>query len=222
GNTRVTIVGSGFSTTGGVQVFFGTVEATVVSVSFNQVVALSPPAPFGAEALSVPVTVKNIASGVVSNADVLYAYTPDMHVTAISPVSERTDQPLTPVTIYGTGFAAPVSVTLAGIPATVVSVSATEIVVMPGIPQGCGTSASDVVIVINITSGETAESTVTFSYVGVGMAATNLIPLQGQSGAAVEIDGTNLPTSVANTRVLFGSRVALVNSASANVVNVTA
>jgi hypothetical protein len=40
GGTRVTIVGSGFSVGGGVQVFFGALEATVVSVSFNQVVAL--------------------------------------------------------------------------------------------------------------------------------------------------------------------------------------
>ena len=41
GGTRVTIVGSGFSVGGGVQVFFGAIEATVVSVSFNQVVVLS-------------------------------------------------------------------------------------------------------------------------------------------------------------------------------------
>ena len=65
GNTRVTVIGSGFST-GGVQAFFGGVEATVVSVSYNQVLVLSPPA-FGAGSANlnqtVPVTIKNIASG---------------------------------------------------------------------------------------------------------------------------------------------------------------
>src|SRR5262245_29493320 len=76
GNTRVTVVGAGFSTTGGgVQVFFGTAEATVVSVAYNQIVVLSPPA-FGAGAgnlnQQVAVTVRNIASGIVSNASVTF------------------------------------------------------------------------------------------------------------------------------------------------------
>src|SRR5262249_20726994 len=56
GNTRVTIIGSGFSTGSGVQVFFGSTEATVVSVSYNQVVVLSPPA-FGAGAGNLNQTV---------------------------------------------------------------------------------------------------------------------------------------------------------------------
>jgi hypothetical protein len=38
GGTRVTIIGSGFSSAG-VQVFFGSAEATVVSTSFSQIVA---------------------------------------------------------------------------------------------------------------------------------------------------------------------------------------
>jgi len=42
GNTRVTIFGTGFSQP--LQVFFGTVEASVQSVAFNQIVVLSPPA----------------------------------------------------------------------------------------------------------------------------------------------------------------------------------
>lgn len=224
GGTRVTVVGSGFSTTGGVQVFFGAVEATVVSVSFNQVVVLSPPAPFAETEVVVPVTVKNIASGLVSNDDINYTYTPDMHITAIANATQSTDQPFTPVTIYGTGFQAPLSVSLAGIEATVISVSATEVVVMPGIPRGCGTGASGSVIIINITSGETASSPtgVVFTYIGVATTVTNVVPPAGLAGITVELDGTNLPTSIANTQVLFGSRVALVNSASANAITVTA
>ncbi len=218
GNTRVTIVGSGFSTTGGVQVFFGSVEATVVSVSFNQVVVLSPAAPFGSTDLSVGVTVKNIASGIVSNADVLYSYTPDMHITAISNATQRTDQPFTPVTIYGTGFQSPVSVTLAGIQATVMSVAATEIQVMPGTPQGCGTGATGPVVVINITSGETATSPsgVVFTYTGVGMTVGAVLPSVGAVPITVEIDGINLPTSVGTAQVLFGLRAGTVSSAAAD------
>jgi hypothetical protein len=225
GNTRVTVVGSGFSTTGGVQVFFGTVEATVVSVSYNQVVVLSPPAPFDplAANVSVPVTVKNIASGLVSNDSVVFSYTPDMHITAIANATQRTDVPFTPVTIYGTGFQAPVSVTLADVPAYVQSVSATEVVVMPGTPTGCGAGGSGAVVVTNITSGERAQNpNVTFTYIAVPMAVTNVVPSLGQGGTAVELDGQNLPTSVSNTRVLFGARVATVQSANGSVVTVTA
>ena len=181
GNTRVTIVGSGFSTSG-VQVFFGTVEATVVSVSFNQVVALSPPAPFGETDFAAPVTVKNINSGIVSNF-VLFTYTPDMHITAIANGVQSTDAPFTPVTIYGTGFQAPVVVTLAGIQAFVQSVSATELTVMPGIPAGCGGGGSGSVVVTSITTGETATSPagVTFTYVVVPMT----VVVAGPAGRAL-------------------------------------
>ncbi|MEO8036240.1 MAG: IPT/TIG domain-containing protein, partial [Acidobacteriota bacterium] len=228
GNTRVTIVGSGFST-GGVQVFFGLlggVEATVVSVSYNQVIALSPPAPFNTSGLGnvVPVIVKNISSGAESNADVFFTYTPDMHITAIANASQSTDAPFTPVTIYGTGFQAPVVVTLAGIQAFVQSVSATELVVLPGTPQGCGAGGAGGVVVVNITTGETAVSpgTVVFTYVSVPMTISTLVPSFGQSGNSVEIDGQNLPTSPANAQVLFGAHAAMVNSASALALTVNA
>ena len=212
GNTRVTIVGSGFSTTGGVQVFFGTVEATVVSVSYNQVVALSPPAPFGPTDtnVSVPVTVKDIASGLVSNDDVVFSYTPDMHITGLSNGSESTDAPFTPVTIYGTGFQAPLSVTLAGIPAIVQSVSATELVVMPTLPPNCG-GGSGAAVVVNLTTGETAQGG-TFTYVVVPMVITNLTPPVGQTDTLVEIDGKNLPANQADARVTFSGRAGFVES----------
>ena len=42
GNTRVSIIGSGF--TAPLQVFFATVEVQVISVSFNQIVILTPAA----------------------------------------------------------------------------------------------------------------------------------------------------------------------------------
>jgi hypothetical protein len=99
---------------------------------------------------------------------VLFTYTPDMHITAIANGSQSTDQPFTPVTIYGTGFQAPVVVTLAGVQAFVQSVSATELVVMPGIPAGCSGGGAGAVVVTNITTGETASGLgVTFTYVVV-------------------------------------------------------
>src|SRR5262245_43833547 len=110
GNTRVTIVGSGFSNSG-VQVFFGTVEANVVSVAFNQVVALSPNANTGNGNLNqlVPVTVKNISSGIVSNG-VNYQYTAPIELLAHTGPNIQSIDNLQPFTILGRGFQAPVSV----------------------------------------------------------------------------------------------------------------
>ncbi len=130
GGTRVTIIGSGFSTSG-VQVFFGSTEATVVSTTFSQVVVLSPPGPPGAGGtVSAPVTVKNINSGIVSGA-VTFTYGPALKVTAINPIEEPSDGPCTPVTIFGSGFQAPVAVFAGVRPRSVNSVSATEIVCTP-------------------------------------------------------------------------------------------
>jgi hypothetical protein len=155
GNTRVTIIGSGFST-GGVQVFFGTVEATVISTTFNQIVALSPAGPPGNGAeVPVGVTVKNINSGIVSGA-VTFTYRPALKLNSIAPNEEPADGPFTPVTIFGAGFQAPVAVVLAGRPAVVSSVSATEIVVLPTslLVTDCSDTPGQV-SVTNINSGDT-------------------------------------------------------------------
>jgi hypothetical protein len=226
GNTRVTIIGSGFST-GGVQVFFGTVEATVVSVSFTQVVALSPPA-FGAGAgnlnASVPVTVKNINNGVVSNASVNFQYTPKVQITAFSN-NTQTVGFLSPMTIYGQGFQAPVAVSLAGVGALVQSVAATEIVVLPGNPliTGCNDLTGDIQVT-NIDTGDSADATNAFTYHLLKPAITGVSP--GSSGGAasgtvVTITGINLPT-VANAQVKFGSQTAFVSSSDGSTMVVTA
>ena len=223
GNTRVTIVGSGFSTTSGVQVFFGNVEATVVSVSYNQVVVLSPPA-FGAGAenlnATVQVTVKNIGSGVVSNG-VSYRFTPAVQLTAISNNVQRTDVPFSAVTIYGQGFDAPVAVTLAGIGAIIQSVSATEIVVLPVFPllTGCANLSGDV-SVTNINTGDSATG-LSFTYIVPQLAITGITPSIGETGDAVTITGVNFPDSVADAEVKFGSRTAFVSSAGAGSISVT-
>ena len=154
GNTRVTIVGSGFSTQG-VQVFFGTKEANVVSVNFNQIVVLSPRHLASDGGLTVSVTVKNINSGAVSGST-NFTYGPPVRVTSVSPGEIPGRAPLPLVTIFGQGFQAPMAVTLAGIPVNaIVSVSATEVVVAPGAPQiaNCDDLRGKVAVT-NINSGD--------------------------------------------------------------------
>ena len=242
GGTRVTVIGSGFASNG-VQVFFGTAEATVVSASYNQVIVLSPrvqiPAPPAGSNLNqtVPVTVKNIASGVTSNATVNYTFTPPVAITAwnnnVQPLGGINGQ-YQPVTIFGQGFQAPVAVDLAGWGAIVTSVSATEIVVIPGpaLPTGC-TDITGPINVVNIDTGDGA-SNGTFTYTIAKPAITGITPVNscvggaapcdpnnGTGGGTVLITGINLP-SQGNASVKFGTQTAFVNSGTSTSLTVTA
>jgi hypothetical protein len=237
GNTRVTVIGSGFSGSG-VQVFFGTAEATVLSVSYNQVVVLSPrplvPVPPGGSNLdqSVPVTVKNIASGIVSNANVNFTYTPPVAITAWTNNIQPLGGPYVPVTIFGQGFQAPVAVDLAGFGAIVTSVSATEIVVIPGpvLIETCADITGEI-HVVNIDTGDSA-SNGSFTYVAQKPALTGVSPSNscpsgspcgpsnGLGGIPATITGVNLPASVANADVKFGPQTAFVDAASSTSLSV--
>jgi uncharacterized repeat protein (TIGR01451 family) len=161
GNTRVTIIGSGFVFP--VQVFFGPVEAQVLSVSFNQIIVLTPPASgAGLPNLNqtVEVRVHEVNSGLDATLTGGFRFVVPLQLTAID--NNRQIAPFTPVTIHGQGFLAPVAVSLAGIPATVISVSATELLVLPG-PTTCPNAPSGAVVVTNIDSGDT-QSGLTFTY----------------------------------------------------------
>lgn len=232
GGTRVTIVGSGFSTTGGVQVFFGPREATVVSVSYNQVVVLTP-VQIGAPT-AVEVTVKNIGSGIVSNS-MTYLYTEPMIITAFNNNVQPLGGPFTPMTIFGRGFQAPVAVSLAGFGALIQSVSATEIVVIPGpaFADGC----NDVTGPIGVTNINTGSSTSTegdaFTYVVSTPAISGVVPNNscpapptncpnnGFGGGAAQIFGANFPLSPANVDVKFGTQTAFVNASTGTTLDVT-
>ena len=95
-----------------------------------------------------------------------------MQITAIANGTQQPDRPVHAGHDLRPGFQAPVAVTLAGVPAFVQSVSATEIVVLPGIPAGCGcATVTGAIVVTNINTGETATAPagVTFTYVVVPM-----------------------------------------------------
>jgi uncharacterized repeat protein (TIGR01451 family) len=214
GNTRVTIIGSGFVAP--LQVFFGPVEAQVLSVSFNQIIVLTPPASgAGLPNLNSSVTVRvhEITSGLDASLASAFRFVTKVQVTAAEPILERVDQPFAPVTIHGQGFLAPVAVSLAGIPAGVISVSATELLVLPGTPflTACA-DISGAIIVVNIDSGDSATGP-TFTYrVAITKALiTSVSPSVGAPGTTVTISGANLGNI---TNVTFGSRPAAIVSVS--------
>ena len=194
GLTRVTIVGSGFSAP--LQVFFGPVEAQVVSISFNQIIALTPPA-FGAGSpnlnATVDVRVHEVTSGVDAVLTGAFRFVTPVQITAIDNNQQRVDLPFSQVTIHGNGFESPVAVSLAGIAATVISVSATEIIVLPGSPSitNCADLAGPVVVT-NVNTGD-SNSNATFRYL-VAQAApiiTNVSPGSGPPGTSINITGSN-------------------------------
>lgn len=179
GNTRITILGEGFQAPS--RVFFGLsggqgsplidqVELEVLQVSFNQIIAMTPPALGLATSLrdtQVVVRVLNVASNkdnVLVNA---FRYGPVM---AITGASNTTGSALggTQVTIFGWGFDDPVAVGLAGIGAQVIRVSGTEIVVRSSPLQSPCTDLSGDISVTNIEDGATATGDeLTFNYIGV-------------------------------------------------------
>jgi hypothetical protein len=156
GNTRVTVVGSGFAVP--LQLFFGGREAQLLSVSFNQIIALTPALTPNDTVGPVDVRVHEV-NQLPSNDGILaggFRYVEPLQITSASNTQQRVDLPFSQVIISGVGFQAPVAVTLAGIPARVVSVSGNEVIVVPSTPfvTGC-TDLTGPISVTNINTGET-------------------------------------------------------------------
>ncbi len=127
---------------------------------------------------------KNIISGLVSNATVTFTYTPAVRITSFSNNVQLLDSSYTPVKIYGQGFQAPVAVSLAGWAAYVQSVSSTEIDVLPGnaLPTGCS-DITGPIAVTNIDTGDSATGG-SFTYVVPKPAITGITPSNSCPGGA--------------------------------------
>lgn len=205
GNTRVTIIGSGFRAP--LQVFFGNTEATVLSIAFNQIIALTPAA-FGAGQnnlnQSVQVRVHLVDSGQDGILENGFRYVVDNVITALDNGQQRVDGSFSPVILYGHGFQAPVAVTLAGIPASIISVAATEVIVLPGSPfvSGCADVRGPSRIV-NINTGDAAEGP-EFIYLvqQTRPFISSASPSSGPAGTNVAISGGNF---LGVTSVRFGN-----------------
>jgi hypothetical protein len=192
GGTRVTIAGSGFAAP--LQVFFGgTLEAQVVSVSPDQIIAITPPSngegPQQTFPLTVNVTVKevNCNGSACTSGAVPFTYTVGLSIFGFTPDHGDAN---TTVTITGQGFVAPLIVTFGGSQGTVISVSGTQILAKP--PAGCP-SSSGVIGVTLLATGETATSAASF-VVSVPNITSGPSPSSGPGGhsTAVTVLGTNL------------------------------
>jgi len=167
GNTRITIFGSGFQSPA--KVFFGAgnsqVELDVVSVTFGQIQAITPPASgLGSDFQnnSVDIRVLNLASNKEATLSSAFRYGPKIEITGVSPAvgSHLGGQR---VTIFGFGFDDPVQVTLADVPAQVIRVSGTEVVVLSGALLECGSGGGGTAGEVKVTNLEQPSGTGTAS-----------------------------------------------------------
>jgi len=160
GGTRVAIIGDAFEAP--VQVFFGSAQVTVLSVTFHEIDVTSPAgrdtSPNGSGAVTGPVDVKvvDVNSGKSTVALGAFRYVNKAQVTAIAP-NQGPFTGGTRFTIDGTGFSDPVTVSLDGIAASVIKVSATEIIGIssPIAVTGCADSTGPIVVT-NVDNGDFA------------------------------------------------------------------
>jgi hypothetical protein len=223
GGTPVTISGEGFQSP--VQVLFGQgltpttfqgVEATVQSVSENQIVVVTPPArAFGQNNLNqtVNILVRNLGNGFAGIEPSAFQYGTPVLITSFAP-GQVSSSGGTVVTIFGQGFDEPVAVGLADIGQTVLSVTGTEILVRTVAVEidNC-TDVAGPISVVNIESGDGASIPGPFVFRAPQPVIAGVQPnFGGEVGnTQVTITGVNF---VPPLRVLFGDQAGTVISVS--------
>ncbi|MGA2122555.1 MAG: IPT/TIG domain-containing protein [Methanoregula sp.] len=187
GGQSVTITGTNFITGSGLGVTIGGNAATNVVVVDPTTITATTPAGSGT-GQSVIVT---IGDGQTATATGTYTYDPVPTISTISPSAGSVTGGQT-VTITGTNFepaGTSAGVTMGGHAATVVSHSATQIVVTT--PAGTAGSQS---VVVTISDGQTATTSYTYDAVPT---VTGISPSHGSvsGGQTITIKGTHLQTS---------------------------
>jgi PKD repeat protein len=224
GGTRVTITGTGFQAP--LQVLFGTgtsasafngVEATVVSVTPTQIVAITPAANgFGQNLTNqvVDILVKEVNTGFSTIGSQQFKYGTSVQITSMSSGSGPY-QGGTRLTIFGSGFEGPVAVSFTftnpnvSVAQTVVAVSGTEIQILTSaapLPTTCpknGLISSSSVQVVNITTGDSGTAAIGFNFILPTPIITSLSPPQGMADASIMINGQNF--NPLSTSVTFGA-----------------
>ena len=206
GGTDVTITGTNFKS--GVIVRFGTVAATVTSVTATRVIARTPAQAAGLVTLTV---LNTDGYGVqVPNAFTYRAPAPTIasYAPVRGPASGSTD-----VTINGTNFQAGVSVSVDSLQATIVSVTASRIVArMP--------AHAPAIVGFTITNpdSQSASRTSAYTYVAGGPAVTQVLPAAGPMAGGNTI--TILGSGFLNSTVSFGGVGASVVTRAAEMITV--
>lgn len=233
GGTPVSIIGEGFQAP--VQVDFcfqgDCVEAAVQSVSGGRIEVRSPAATgFGSALRDNPADIRitNLNSGLSTVRAAAFRYGVQLQVTGLTPDTVDAEDPAL-VTIFGSGFEAPLTVLLGDRQQQVVSVTGTQVVFRPapldivGCPAPGAVVASQTVTVRLLSSGASATSPVNLKFTAdvPRPLVQGLSPNSGPSGGGtlVNVNGSGFDEPV---RVSFGGNQANVQSVTPTQVRVTA
>jgi hypothetical protein len=213
GGTLIKITGQGFQSP--VQVTFGTgagpgpltaaAELQVVTLTFNEITAVTPP--FPATDLTAPngqvtLRVLNVNSNTAAALPLAFRYVSPIKIVAFGP----TEGPFTGgtrVTIDGQGFDDPVAVTIGGVAAQVISVSGTKIVaITSGVSLASCADVTGPVSVTNISAQDTATATTQFIFRVLKPAIIGVSPNPATPGSALSITVAN---ATGNPRLTIGT-----------------
>jgi hypothetical protein len=209
GGTRVTILGEAFQEP--VQVLFNTAEARILNVTYGQILVETPAArdtdPNGSGTITGPVTVlvRNINSNTTGTMTSGFLYKAAMQITAAGPGSGLYTGG-TRVSIDGIGFLAPVTVSVAGFPAQVLSVTGTKVIIItPAVPiTGCA-EVSGPIAVTNVANGDAATGP-TFNFLVPPPFITNVSPSVVTVGVDTQVTVTVTNAQVGVNRIRIGDK----------------
>ncbi|MEA2165362.1 MAG: hypothetical protein QOK37_3489 [Thermoanaerobaculia bacterium] len=180
GGTRVAIIGDAFEAP--VQVFFGSAQAQVLSVTFHEIDVISPTAretnPNGSGTVTGPVDIKilNVNSGKSVTAPAGFRYVNKMQITSVSPTFGSALGG-TNILIDGIGFTDGAVVDVGDFRASVIKVTGTEVTARTSpIASPCSGTGRLPVTVTNIDNGDSATFPAVFSYIGVPALITSVSP----------------------------------------------
>ncbi|HEX2834559.1 MAG TPA: IPT/TIG domain-containing protein [Thermoanaerobaculia bacterium] len=208
GNTIVKIFGDGFQAP--VQVLFGTAEARVIQVTYSEITVESPVARdtssdgSGVVVGPVDIIVRNIASQTSVTLAAGFFYKNAVQITAVGP-TEGIFTGGTRVQIDGSGFLAPVAVTIGGVAAQPISVSGTRVIALTsGVNlTACGDQTGPVTVT-NIANGDQALGPV-FTYRVPKPVVVDVTPNPATEGQLVQVLVANALPGV--NRIKIGDRV---------------
>jgi len=205
GGTRVVITGDAFEAPA--QVFFGSAQAQVLNVQFHTIEVITPSAadtnPNGSGTVVGPVNVRvlNTNSGKDTVATGAFRYVAKMQITAISPTFGSALGG-TDILINGKGFTSPVTVDVAGVRASVINVTGTEVLVRTA-PTGTPCSnTTGPVIVTNVDNGDFDQSKTSFSYIGVPAVITGVSGSSPTVGSALTVNVLNPGVGILGTAIV--------------------
>ena len=194
GGTLLTITGTNFTGFTGplapnTVTVGGTNATNIILVNSTTITALTPPGtPFAFEQINVNILSPNASSPTITDVNIIYGFF------QYSDVVPLTGSEGTPITIIGTNFCYPLTVTIGGIPVSYTIYSSIELVAIA--PPGINGSSVPIVI-----SGPSGPSSPFSPFTYVLPLITSITPLTGIyiGGTPITIIGTNFSAPVTLT-----------------------